>query len=138
MSNLSRRDFIKLATKTLLAASGLLGAGAFLRFMDQPTQPAQQTEFDLGLATDYPLGTRKFLPDIPALLSHTEAGFTAVSLVCTHLGCTLGQTPDGFSCACHGSEFTFAGTARRGPAEKPLNSLSVKQTDDGHLILYRV
>jgi cytochrome b6-f complex iron-sulfur subunit len=138
MSDLSRRDFVKFATRTLLAASGLLGFGAFLRFLDHPTHPAQLTEFNLGPATDYPLGTRKLLPDIPALLSHTEAGFTAVSLVCTHLGCTLGETADGFNCACHGSQFTFDGTARRGPAEKPLDSLSVKQTADGYLILYRV
>lgn len=138
MTTLSRRDFVKLAANTLLAASGLLGIGALLRFLSYPAQPPLQTEFDLGLASAYPIGARTLLPEIPAVLSHTEAGFFAISLVCPHLGCTLEQAVDGFTCPCHGSRFTADGSVQRGPAEDSLASLHIEQTAEGHLILYRV
>jgi cytochrome b6-f complex iron-sulfur subunit len=137
MADLSRRDFIKLATNILIAASGVLWVGGLLRFLSYPTEPPRQTEFDLGPATDYPLGTHTLLPDIPAMLSHSDTGFFALSLVCTHLGCTIEPHADGFACPCHGSRFAADGTVQHGPAEKPLASLRIQQTAEGHLILYR-
>ena len=138
MTTLSRRDFIKLATNTVLTASGVLGVGALLRLLGHPTQPPPQTEFDLGAAASYPVGSQTLLPDIPAVLTHTEAGFSALSLVCTHLGCTLEKQNDGFTCPCHGSRFAADGIAQRGPARAPLASLRIEQTADGHLIVYRL
>ena len=138
MTALSRRDFMKLAGNALLAASGLLGMGALFRLLAYPTQPPRQTEFYIGLAADYLPGSRTLLPDIPAVLLHTEAGFSALSLACTHLGCTLEQHPDGFTCPCHGSRFSVDGTVSRGPAGLPLASLQVEQTAEGRLIVYRL
>ena len=89
MSNLSRRDFLKLARNGFLYLSGALAFVGFLRFLDYDPNPAPKTEFDLGSAEQYPLGSRTVLDEIPAILIHTESGFSALSLVCTHLGCTL-------------------------------------------------
>ncbi|MBN2148125.1 MAG: ubiquinol-cytochrome c reductase iron-sulfur subunit [Anaerolineales bacterium] len=135
MAQLSRRDFVKLATQALLTASGLLGLNAFIRLVSAQTSAPPPTQFDLGPASSYPLGSRTVIPDVPAILLHTEAGFSALSLVCTHLGCTLDQTSDGFTCPCHGSQFGADGFLQRGPAKQPLAPLPIEQNAEGHLIL---
>jgi cytochrome b6-f complex iron-sulfur subunit len=135
MQEISRRDFLKLTTRALLAASGLLGLGALYRLMVYQDAPPPPTRLDIGPASTYPLGSRTLLSDIPAMLFHTEAGFSAVSLVCTHLGCTLNPTTDGFTCPCHGSQFREDGQPRHGPAKKRMAILPVEQTEDGHLII---
>ncbi|KAF0108114.1 MAG: Rieske (2Fe-2S) iron-sulfur domain [Anaerolineaceae bacterium] len=136
MTELSRRDFLKLASQGLLAVSGLLGLGMIARFLGYQTDPPPPTEFDLGPAAGYPVGTRTPVPQVPALLIHTEAGFSALSLACTHLGCTLEPAADGFACPCHGSRFDADGKVTHGPAAKALIPLRVEQDDQGRVILY--
>ena len=133
---LSRRDFLKLVRTVLLTASGSLGLGGLIRFLGYQSQPPAQTEFDLGPASDYAPDSRTVLPDVPALLVRTEMGFSAISLVCTHLGCTVESTPEGFTCPCHGSRFDSQGKLMRGPAAKPLVQLRVETNKDGKLHLF--
>jgi len=136
MPDLTRRDFLKITTTALLAASGLLGLGGLLRFLAYEGVPDARMEFDLGPASAYPPGSRTLLVQVPALLLHTGQGFSALSLVCTHLGCTVEQAPDGFDCPCHGSHYDRAGAVLRGPAQKPLRALRIENAPDGHLILH--
>jgi nitrite reductase/ring-hydroxylating ferredoxin subunit len=136
MTNLSRRDFLKLVRDGFLYLSGALAFVGFLRFLDYDPNPAQKTEFDLGLAEKYPLGSRTILPDIPALLIHAESGFTALSLTCTHLGCTLEPDTEGFTCPCHNSRFDAEGKVTHGPAAKPLPALRVELTPENRLTLH--
>jgi cytochrome b6-f complex iron-sulfur subunit len=131
-----RRDFLKLATSTVLTIAGLLGLGGLFRFLDTQTDPSPQTDFDIGLPDKYPLGSRTVLPEVPALLIHSQSGFSALSLVCTHLGCTVESQADGFTCPCHGSRFDLQGNVSRGPAGKSLNLLRTMITSDGNLHLY--
>jgi len=134
--SLSRRDFLKLARTALLTVSGLLGLGGLVRFLSYSSQPPAPTEFDLGLVSNYPPGSRTVLPDVPAVLVRSDNAFSALSLVCTHLGCTVESRPDGFACPCHGSRFDLQGKLLRGPAAKPLAALRVETTPDGKLKLY--
>jgi cytochrome b6-f complex iron-sulfur subunit len=136
MSNPTRRDFLKLTTTALLTASGLLGLGALFRFLDYQTEPPPKTEFDLGPASQYSPDSRTLLPDVPAVLIHNQAGFSALSLVCTHLGCTVDQNADGFACPCHGSRYNADGLVQRGPAAKPLRHLHVELKADNTLVLH--
>ena len=136
MPDVTRRDFLKMTTAALLAASGLLGRGGLLRFLDYESEPAPQTEFDAGLASQYPPGSRVVLADVPALLWHTPQGFGALSLVCTHLGCTVEQFEGGLSCPCHGSRYSADGSVLQGPAQKPLRKLRVELAADGHIIVH--
>ena len=133
MSNLSRRDFLKLARNGFLYLSGALAFVGFLRFLDYDPNPAPKTEFDLGSAEQYPLGSRTVLDEIPAILIHTESEFSALSLVCTHLGCTLQPDADGFACPCHNSRFDADGNVTHGPATKYLKSLRVEVTAENNL-----
>ena len=131
-----RRDFLKLTLDSLLAFGGLLGIGGLIRFLSYKTEPPQPTEFDLGLAENYPLDSKTTLPEVPAVLFHNNSGFTALSLTCTHLGCTVKVQPDGFACPCHGSKFNNNGYPVNGPATTSLKKLRVEQTSDGKLALY--
>jgi cytochrome b6-f complex iron-sulfur subunit len=137
MTELLRRDFLKLARNGFLYLSGALAIGGFLRFLDYDPAPAPQTEFDLGPASNYPINSRTLLSDPPAVLLHTESEFSALSLVCTHLGCTVeNKDAQGFACPCHGSRFDKDGSVTHGPAEKHLNVLRVEVTDEGNLKLF--
>ena len=136
MPNPTRRDFLKLTTTALLTASGLLGLGGLFRFLDYQTEPPPKTEFDIGPASKYPLDSRTLLPGVPAVLIHNAAGFSALSLVCTHLGCTIEQNADGFACPCHGSRYNADGLVQRGPALKSLHPLRIEITKEETLILH--
>ena len=136
MPEVSRRDFFKLITTALLAVSGALGLGALFRFLNYETDPPVKTEFDVGSVDQYPLGSRSLIAEVPAALIHSANGFTALSLVCTHLGCTVGQKDTGFTCPCHGSQYDANGNVLRGPAQKPLRALRVEITADKHVVLH--
>lgn len=136
MSELSRRDFFRLAQAGFLWLSGAFGLGGLLRFLDYDPNPAPKTEFNLGPAANFLLGSRTLLAEVPAMLHHTEGGFSAISLVCTHLGCTVEQKKDGFACPCHGSHFDVIGNVTHGPTMKPLTSLRIEISEDSSLILH--
>jgi len=136
MSDLSRRDFLNFITTALLTISSALGIGALFSYLNYQTEPPVKTEFDIGPAENYPIGSRSLIPDVPALLTHNPNGFSALSLVCTHLGCTVEQTAYGFACPCHGSRYDSNGSVLRGPTQKPLRLLYVEITSDQHLILH--
>ncbi len=136
MPDVSRRDFLKIVRSGFLYLSSLLAFGGLLHFLDFEANPEPKTEFDLGPADNYPLGSRTLLTDIPAVLFHTESGFSALSLVCTHLGCTVEQKSDGFTCPCHGSHFGAGGQVTHGPATKSLPSLRIEISKEKNLILH--
>jgi cytochrome b6-f complex iron-sulfur subunit len=56
-----------------------------------------------------------------------------LSLVCTHLGCTVNVTPKELICPCHGSIFGRGGEVLKGPADRPLERLAVE--DHGEFIV---
>jgi Rieske Fe-S protein len=136
MTDLSRRNFLKLVSQIFLTASSILGLGSLFRFLGHPTEVASPTALDIGSASDYPPGSRTILPEVPAILAHTDSGFTALSLTCTHLGCTVKHKESGFSCACHGSHFGANGEVLHGPAANPLPELRVELTADNRIILH--
>lgn len=136
MTDLSRRDFLKLIRNGFLYLSGILTFGGLLRFLSYESETKRQTDFDLGSVDNYPPGSRTSIPEIPALLIHAEGGFTALSLTCTHLGCTLEQDQTGFVCPCHGSSFDADGNVIHGPAINALQVLRVEVTNDGKIWIF--
>jgi cytochrome b6-f complex iron-sulfur subunit len=136
MNKSSRRDFLKLSTNALLTAAGLLGLGGLLRFLSYESDAASPTEFDIGPASNYPLNSRTLMANIPAMIIHDQGGIQAIHLICTHLGCTAEEVPDGFTCPCHGSHFDRNGLVLQGPASKPLKRLKIKETEAGTLQVY--
>jgi len=136
MKKLSRREFIDLATNSLLGLSAALGLGGLIHFLSYEMDPAPPSDYDLGPITDFPVGSRTLLMHIPAVLIRERDGWLAISLTCTHLGCTVEQKDDGYECPCHGSRYDAKGFVRRGPSNKPLNKLRVETNEVGNVILY--
>ncbi len=134
--SLSRRPFLRLASRILLAISGGLGAAGLLRFLGHQPNPEVQVDFDLGLPKEFPPGSRTVLPEARAVLHHTAQGYLAYSLVCSHLGCQVELDGEGYACPCHGSRFNQRGEVERGPADQPLRPLRLEIAPNGHLILH--
>ncbi|HEX6033933.1 MAG TPA: hypothetical protein VFY83_05830, partial [Anaerolineales bacterium] len=88
-NNLSRLDFLKLSTNSLLALSGFLGLGGLIRYLSYQFDPTPAREFDIGPSVDYPRNSRTIVAHIPAIIIHDVGGFHAVSLTCSHLGCAV-------------------------------------------------
>jgi len=132
----SRRNFLDLVVKACLAGSALMGFGMILKYLGYQTEESPPSEYDLGLASDYPLGSRITVQPAQAIIIHDNQGYIAISLVCPHLGCRVDVTGDGFACPCHGSRFMPDGSLLNGPASKSLTVLQVEINTEGHLILY--
>ncbi len=135
-ARISRAGFLSLAGKGLLALCGLLGLGGLVDYLSFQPDPAPPTQFDLGDASSYPPGSRTVIADARAVVLHTGSGFSAMSLVCPHLGCTVALAPAGYACPCHGSRFNLDGSVRNGPASQPMTTLTVEEMPDGKLILH--
>ena len=135
-NTLPRRNFIRICTRITLYLAGVLGLGGVVRYFSFRPDPGPPTSFDLGNARDFPPGSRIFRPDIPAVVLNRGGKFSAFSLSCTHLGCALKETGDGFSCPCHGSQFDAEGIVLKGPAEENLRQLRVELDKDQSLMLF--
>lgn len=135
-NSLDRRNFLDLLTGGILTLSGLLSLGGIFRFLSYRENDSFLSVFDLGSADQYPIGSRTILDKVPALLLHTEEGFKALSLTCTHLGCTVEDKDQEFHCPCHGSIFNADGSVKNGPADEPLTLFHLEETQEGKLILH--
>lgn len=133
---LSRRDLLKLTRTVLLTLSGLVGLGGLMRFLSYPSQPPAPTEFDLGPASNYSLGSRTLLLDVPAVLIRGDQGFIALNLVYPHLACRFEDQSEDLACPFHGSRFELQGKVTHGPVAKPLPQLRLESMPDGKLHLY--
>jgi cytochrome b6-f complex iron-sulfur subunit len=62
----------------------------------------------------------------------TENRISAVSIICTHLGCVPSWLPNDrkFKCPCHGSGFKPDGTNFEGPAPRPLERFKILMDGD--------
>lgn len=61
----------------------------------------------------------------------------ALSLICTHLGCTVQVNPDGLTCPCHGSRFDLSGQVLSGPAPRALEHLTLREAGDSIEVSWR-
>ncbi len=119
---------------------GLLGAAwatlkGSVRFFDPPVAQPAVSAVEAGAADDFPVGARTFIPAAKAWLIRDEDGFSAMSAVCPHLGCTLGEDGAAFACPCHGSRFDAAGAVTHGPAIANMRHLAV-EVADGRVIIH--
>jgi cytochrome b6-f complex iron-sulfur subunit len=64
----------------------------------------------------------------PIMIVRDQDRFTAFSLKCMHMGCTVGwnEAARSFDCPCHGSRYAIDGAVMKGPAKRPLTALGVQ------------
>ena len=65
----------------------------------------------------------------------SEEDIYALSLVCTHLGCTVNVTSKKMTCPCHGSIFNLQGEVLKGPADRSLPRLEIE--DRGETVVVK-
>ncbi len=65
-------------------------------------------------------------PDKKIAIVRKNSRLAAVSLECTHLGCLVTATGQGFYCPCHGSFFGSQGEVYSGPATRSLPWYTVR------------
>lgn len=68
---------------------------------------------------------------LPIYILKEGPHLSALSGRCTHAGCPVDLSEDGFVCPCHGGRFDFAGRVIDGPPKQPLAPLYVEEGADG-------
>ncbi|MCX7824061.1 MAG: Rieske (2Fe-2S) protein, partial [Verrucomicrobiae bacterium] len=109
------------------------------RYLKSPVEKAAQeaavTEVTLKDAQKLPAGSAlmfRFGSKPSLLIHHSDGTWTALSAVCTHLGCTVQYQAEKqrIFCACHGGVYDPKdGRNVSGPPPKPLRRYEVKVTD---------
>ncbi len=132
---IDRRTFIKRLISRLIKTAPLAAFSAIIfQYMSMPSGIRVQRRLSLGFIKD-------FTEEIQILRKHgiglvkKENQVQAVSLTCTHLGCSVNRSNKGFVCPCHGSRFDSGGKVLRGPAARSLDRFSVQITADGRMVV---
>jgi Rieske Fe-S protein len=128
---LNRRGLLRLAGCSAgLAALGAPGCG-------NPTGTPPTGPVAAGNVSALPVGTLLVMSNV--VIARDETGVYAMSGVCTHAGCLLGDASRtiaaGLACPCHGSTFDGDGNVTRGPAAAPLQHYQVTLAADGGLTI---
>jgi cytochrome b6-f complex iron-sulfur subunit len=134
----TRRRFL-FATGTTSVVAGVLGfLGATARYLFPNVLYEPPSRFAVGRPDDFPPGTATFLPEHRLFVFNGEAGFYAISSICTHLGCNVNHVQgDGFACPCHGSRYDANGQVTRGPAPQSLEWFGLSLSPRGELVIDR-
>jgi len=141
---LTRRAWLGLAWGAFSAASAaaLAATGRFM-FPNVLNEPPQQ--FKVGFPNEYGMGVDErwkekygvWIVRTAEDIEQHASGFYALSVTCTHLGCTPNylSAENKFKCPCHGSGFRITGVNFEGPAPRPLERVRVVLAEDGQILV---
>lgn len=131
----SRRSFLSLASLgSFFAAMGVAAAGV-LRLPSPTVLPGPVRRYKIGHPEEYPVGSERQLENENVFVFRDSEGIYAISATCTHLGCAVARSSEGFTCPCHGSRFNPSGKVVAGPAPRPLPWLEISRAADGQLVV---
>ena len=132
----SRRGFFELTLGWLAGSfAAAATAAAAVRFLVPNVLYEPNQRFKAGRPDDYPDGSITFLEDERVFLVRQGNTFRCLSAVCTHLGCTVNRSGQGYHCPCHGSVFNEEGTVESGPAPRGLGWFLVTLSKDNRLLV---
>ena len=132
----SRRDFFELTLGWLAAAFAVVASSvAALKFLTPNVLYEPSLRFKAGRPEDYADGSVAFLEEERVFIVRQGKTFRCLSAVCTHLGCTVNRTSQGYHCPCHGSVFNQQGQVLGGPAPRELEWFLVTLSKDNRLLV---
>lgn len=134
MTQVTRRSFIKKGASILAIIAGGLAITSLLRQLF-PRSIGQKKRVKVGKTSIFPVDTFTYIEEQKIYIYRDHEGVSAVSAVCTHLGCILETSDEGFLCPCHGSCYTKSGEVLSGPAPRDLTWFQVSKAPDGQLII---
>ena len=114
-------------------AGSIAGIGLLKQFY--PPSAGKRQSLKIGNLYEYPVDAFTFLKEHNLFVYRDHEGVRAVSAVCTHLGCILEKSEDGFECPCHGSHYNDQGDVLSGPAPRDLAWYEVTRSLDGKLVI---
>jgi len=120
-----RRDVLGLLSLWSMGLTLLFATVGMLRMPKAAVLPSPSKKFRVAIPETLAPGEAFVPPGRTAALFRDAGGIYAVSIICTHLGCIVKPTAQGFECPCHGSAFAADGSVVRGPAPQPLAWLKV-------------
>jgi cytochrome b6-f complex iron-sulfur subunit len=164
LAEVSRRSFL-----LLLGGLGALGATVFagietLKFMFPNTTAEAPLRFKASVRPEQVTVDNPYMDYAHRTgIIRDDAGFYAVELVCTHLGCTPNyvsnvtsgsgvpdtvadvhgvrkaaeRIPNGWACPCHGSRYFIDSTNFYGPAPRPMDWYDIQYAPDGSFVVDR-
>ena len=164
---MSRRSFLAMAG--WLGFLGATGIALYqsVKFLYPNATYEDPPAFKADPPSAYPPGSTTVLIDKRVVINHDDNGFYAISLICTHLGCTPRYFPDvtsdlvaagtsiskdpdtgqqatkanpalpGFKCPCHGSRYFRDAVNFFGPAPRPMDRVHMQVARDGKLFIDR-
>ncbi|HET7871055.1 MAG TPA: Rieske (2Fe-2S) protein [Terriglobales bacterium] len=123
----SRRDVLGLMSLWAAASAMLFGLCGMLRLPKAAVLSSPSKRFRLTLPQTLAAGEAFTPAGRNVAVFRDQEGVFAISRVCTHLGCIVKPTGEGFECPCHGSRYDRDGLVTKGPAPRPLQWLEVKE-----------
>lgn len=151
---INRRDFMK---ATIFAIGGLIGAAVGIPAIEYIVGPALKKSVEdwiqLGAVSKVEVNSPTlFKANIQSqtgwivsqqeisvyVLTEDGQNYTAMSNVCTHLGCRVRwiQDENKFACPCHNGFFAKDGSVVSGPPPRPLDRYQTK-VENGMLFILR-
>src|SRR6516165_2027779 len=131
-----RRDFLAKTAFWTTAGTLFFAALGIARMPKPGVFPGQSSQIKIGPPGEFPIAADPVrVPGQNLYVIHDEQGFGVIAGVCTHLGCVVAATPEGFDCPCHGSRFARDGKVVRGPAPSPLAWYEMSLAPDGQIVV---
>jgi cytochrome b6-f complex iron-sulfur subunit len=131
---MKRREFLgRVAVGTVSGAAAMTIAATIAEILPPAAESYRLAK--LGQINDFPLNNFTFIPEKKIYIYRTREYLRAISGVCTHLGCTINKSENGFKCPCHGSQFNMLGKPFSGPASRPLDRYQVSVNKQGTIIV---
>jgi cytochrome b6-f complex iron-sulfur subunit len=164
LAAITRRQFLLIMGVLGALAASLFGGIEILNFLF----PNANLEEPLAFTADVDpeaitVGNPLQITERRVSIIRDDAGYYAVYLICTHLGCTPNYvtnvtsgtgvaddvakshgerkpaeaTPNGWACPCHGSRYFIDSTNFYGPAPRPMDWVDVQFSPSGKLVVDR-
>lgn len=132
---MKRRNFIG---KSALGLLSLAGAAVAISYVRQffPRLAGDRRRIVLDDPGRFPVDTFTFLEEHNLYIYRDHEGLKAVSAVCTHLGCIIEKSLDGFECPCHGSCYSDEGQVLSGPAPRDLAWFRISRDANQRIVIY--
>lgn len=137
-SILTRRYFLETIGG---GAIGIVAAGSAVltaQFLSPNVLREPPLKFKAGPTENFPPESVTLNKEQKVFIVRAKEGyFSAVSAVCTHLGCiTNWKSEEGIiACPCHGSRFDKEGNVLEGPAPRPLPRFAMTLDEQGQLVV---
>ena len=164
---MSRRSFFAIAGWVGFTGATAIALYQSLKFVFPNATYEDPPAFKADVPSAYAVGSTTVIIDKRVVINRDPDGFYAISLICTHLGCTPRYFPDatsdlvlagtaiardpdtgqlatkanpvlpGFKCPCHGSRYFRDAVNFFGPAPRPMDRVHIELAADGKLFIDR-